>query len=224
MSYQFRKCPWWRCSVSNVSSVASRRASSSDVLIQPKRPAQATLSRYKPMLVGDVRCASMSCGVICRLSGGRWLSAAVTQRSKYFQVSRAMSRRYAWSRADNAASSRVGRFRLTHQTHSAPVAHSRHSASASAGVAVPAISNPAISRSAASGSRQWLRTSGPRRVDALACAVSAVVHCSRSRWLTSIRYKARSSASPASSACASNCVSNHSPPSTARSKSVPAWL
>ena len=30
------------------------------------------------MLVGDVRCATMSCGATCRLSGGRWWSPAPT--------------------------------------------------------------------------------------------------------------------------------------------------
>jgi hypothetical protein len=49
------------------------------VSIQPKaRARRPALSRYRPMLVGEVRCASISCGCVCRLSGGRWWSAAPT--------------------------------------------------------------------------------------------------------------------------------------------------
>jgi hypothetical protein len=62
VSYQFRKWPRWRCSVASVASVACMRASSSCVPIQPNWRAHATLRRYSPMLVGEVRCATMSCG------------------------------------------------------------------------------------------------------------------------------------------------------------------
>ena len=61
----------------------------SSVLIQPNSRAQQTASRYRPILVGDVRCASVGSGTSCRLSGGRWLSPGPTLRSKKRQVSRA---------------------------------------------------------------------------------------------------------------------------------------
>ena len=82
VSYQFRKWPRWRSKPDRVAKVASSRCSRSAVLIQPKRWAQAALSKYRPMLVGEVRRASRSCGEVCRLSGGRWWSSGPTLRSK----------------------------------------------------------------------------------------------------------------------------------------------
>ena len=55
VSYQFKKCPCSRCSVIKVANVASRRCSNSCVPIQPNWRAQDTLSKYSPMLVGEVR-------------------------------------------------------------------------------------------------------------------------------------------------------------------------
>jgi hypothetical protein len=47
--------------------------------IQPMSCAATADSRYRPMLVGDVRWATTGCGSSWKLSGGRWCSAAVTQ-------------------------------------------------------------------------------------------------------------------------------------------------
>ena len=44
------------------------------------------------MLVGEVRCATTPRGSSWKLSGGRWLSSAVTKVSKKRQVRRAISR------------------------------------------------------------------------------------------------------------------------------------
>ena len=93
VSYQFRKCPRWRGNSASVAKVASSRASRSCVPTQPNCRAQAALSMYSPMFVGEVRCATSVSGVSCRLSGGRKLSSAPTQRSNSRQVSRAMSSR-----------------------------------------------------------------------------------------------------------------------------------
>ena len=91
VSYQLKKWPRWRGIVTKVASVASMRSIMSTVPIQPKRCAQAVERRYRPMLVGEVRCATMSLGTTCRLSGGRWLSSAPTTRSNRRQVSRPTS-------------------------------------------------------------------------------------------------------------------------------------
>ena len=45
------------------------------------------------MLVGEVLCATMSLGFVCKLSGGKWFSSAITQRSNRRHVSRAMPSR-----------------------------------------------------------------------------------------------------------------------------------
>ena len=60
VSYQFKKWPWWRSSVDSVASVASSRAIRSWMPIQPNWRAQTALSRYMPILVGEVRWASIS--------------------------------------------------------------------------------------------------------------------------------------------------------------------
>ena len=240
VSYQFRKWPRWRCKPSSVASVACSRASRSSVPIQPKWRAQAALSRYRPILVGDVRCATMSCGSTCRLSGGRWWSSGPTQRSKKRQVSRAMPASRACSVGVSASLRRAGRGRLSHQVPNGALAHSAHNSVAhsrwgagsvgrlSGGNAAPcgasaACSSSATSRPAATtGVRQWARSRPGRSVRALACAAAAVVHCSRWRRLTASRQAVRKMASLFISAWASNCCRPHSPTARARPRSASA--
>ncbi len=52
-------------------SVASRRCTQSSSPSQPKSTAHTEDSRYMPMFVGEVRCASIGSGVSWKLSGGR---------------------------------------------------------------------------------------------------------------------------------------------------------
>ena len=56
--------------------------------------------RYRPRLVGEVRCASAGTGSSWKLSGGSMWSAAVTKVSKNRQVRRAISRRACASASD----------------------------------------------------------------------------------------------------------------------------
>ena len=53
-----------------VASVASRRSTISSVPIQPKSRAVTVASRYSPMFVGEVRCATTGAGSSWKLSGG----------------------------------------------------------------------------------------------------------------------------------------------------------
>ena len=53
-----------------VASVASRRSTISRVPIQPKSRAVTVASRYIPMFVGEVRCATTGSGSSWKLSGG----------------------------------------------------------------------------------------------------------------------------------------------------------
>ncbi len=53
-----------------VSDVASSRSTVSHVPIQPRSCAATVDSRYRPMFVGDVRCATTGLGVSWKLSGG----------------------------------------------------------------------------------------------------------------------------------------------------------
>ena len=62
--------------------VASRRSSASSVPIQPKSRAAATESRYRPILVGEVRLAMTAFGTSWKLSGGSMLCLGVTKVSK----------------------------------------------------------------------------------------------------------------------------------------------
>ena len=71
VSYQLYRWPLCLSRRSMLPSVAFRRVIRSAVVIQPNSRAQVTASRYNPMLVGDVRWATVRSGVICRLSGGR---------------------------------------------------------------------------------------------------------------------------------------------------------
>ncbi len=85
------------------------------------------------MFVGEVRCATMSLGTTCRLSGGRWWSSAPTMRSNRRQVSRPTS----WSRARSSAESAPPRWRdrgrLTHHVHSGDIAQMAQSSVADTG-------------------------------------------------------------------------------------------
>ena len=65
-----------------VSNVSSSRRSASARPIHPRSAAATTDSRYRPMLVGEVRVATTGTGVYCTLSGGRWCSTSVTTVSK----------------------------------------------------------------------------------------------------------------------------------------------
>ena len=65
-----------------VAIVASSRRRAVFSPIQPKSWADITDMRYRPILVGEVRSASLGSGVACQLSGGRWLVSAVTKVSK----------------------------------------------------------------------------------------------------------------------------------------------
>src|SRR4029079_9384755 len=76
-----------------VVSVASSRSTASSVSIQPKSRADATDSRYRPMLVGDVRWAAAGSGASWKLSGGRLLAPNVTKASKKRHVFRATRRK-----------------------------------------------------------------------------------------------------------------------------------
>ena len=86
-----RGCPWWRASPPAARPLRS-------FPIQPKSRALAAESRYRPILVGEVRWASTGAGSSWKLSGGSMWSAAVTKVSKNRQVRRAISRR-AWASA-----------------------------------------------------------------------------------------------------------------------------
>ena len=88
--YQLNKWPSCLASLSMAPSVVCKRLTTSWVVIQPNWRAQVTDKRYRPMLVGDVRCASVGSPSICKLSGGKWLSSGVMQCSKKRQVSCAM--------------------------------------------------------------------------------------------------------------------------------------
>ena len=52
----------------------------SGVPIQPKSRAVTVASRYRPILVGDVRCATTGCGSSWKLSGGRQWSSGADER------------------------------------------------------------------------------------------------------------------------------------------------
>ena len=52
-----------------VASVASRRSTISSVPIQPKSRAVTVASRYIPMFVGDVRCATTGAGIVLEVVG-----------------------------------------------------------------------------------------------------------------------------------------------------------
>ena len=62
-------------------------------VMKPESRAVRLASSEKPMLVGEVRCATRATGCSCTLSGGRWLSSAPTKVSKNAQVRRATRRR-----------------------------------------------------------------------------------------------------------------------------------
>jgi len=62
-------------------------------VMKPQSRAVRLASSEKPMLVGEVRCATRATGCSCTLSGGRWLSSAPTKVSKNAQVRRATRRR-----------------------------------------------------------------------------------------------------------------------------------
>ena len=75
-------------------------ANSAKVPIHPNSRADATDSRYNPMLVGEVRFATTAFGTSWKLSGGNMFCSAVTKVSKKLQVWRAMMRRRCRSSTD----------------------------------------------------------------------------------------------------------------------------
>ena len=85
-----------------VPSVVSMRSSASRSPHQPKSRAATIDNRYRPILVGEVRCAITARGSSWKLSGGRWLSSAVTKVSKKRQVRRAISLSSRCCSADNS--------------------------------------------------------------------------------------------------------------------------
>ena len=92
VSYQLYRCPRKRSRLPTVASVASRRSTISSVPIQPKSRAVTVASRYIPMFVGEVRCATTGPGSSWKLSGGSPWSSGPTNVSKNRQVRRAVRR------------------------------------------------------------------------------------------------------------------------------------
>ena len=84
-----------------VASVASSRSTRSCVPIQPRSRALTIDSRYRPMLVGDVRWATTGCGSSWKLSGGSQWSSGPTNLSKNRHVRRAIRRSAMASAADS---------------------------------------------------------------------------------------------------------------------------
>ena len=93
-----------------VASVASSRSTISSVPIQPKSRAVTVASRYMPMFVGEVRCATTGLGSSWKLSGGRAWSSGPTNVSKNRQVRRAIRRSAATSAAESCSAGRFGRW------------------------------------------------------------------------------------------------------------------
>ena len=82
VSYQLRTWPSKRSSPSSVENVRSSRSTMSEVRTNPKSCAASVDSKPSPMLVGEVRRASMGPGYSWKLSGGRWWLSAFTNVSK----------------------------------------------------------------------------------------------------------------------------------------------
>ena len=145
------------------------------------------------MLVGDVRCASAGSGTSCRLSGGRWLSSAPTQRSKKRQLSRARPCRNTRSLSRSSSSGLLPRVRAAHQLVRGEPAQSVNRSTPSTGCSPH---NEAIARPAhSSDTGACCRRNEGRSWRAAACACAAVVHSSRLRRLTTIRQSERRAAS-----------------------------
>ncbi|MNV46861.1 hypothetical protein D3C71_1387060 [compost metagenome] len=206
-----------------VTRVASSRSSSSSVPIQPNWRAQLALSRYSPMLVGEVRCATISYGAVWRLSGGRWWLGASTQRSNKRQVSRATPCSRSWSCADSVGLPRPDGTRLASHTSSGDSAHSASSGPTKAqGAWVPPAHSATPQPSASKGAALCLRSVAPRPVIRVFCAASAVVHSSRCQRLTACRCTVRTTASPSSSACCGSRAKCHTPLARALNRSPDA--
>ena len=80
-----------------VEKVASSLSTASRVPIQPRSRALAVDMRYRPILVGEVRWATIGRSVSWKLSGGNMWSDVVTKVSKNRHVCRAIKRRAAAS-------------------------------------------------------------------------------------------------------------------------------
>ncbi len=85
------------------------------------------------MLVGEVRCAITARGSSWKLSGGRWLSSAVTKVSKKRQVRRAISRSSRCCSADNSDLAAAGGVWLMRQAMAGAATHSSRKGIAIAG-------------------------------------------------------------------------------------------
>jgi hypothetical protein len=144
------------------------------------------------MLVGEVRWASMSCGVVCRLSGGRWLSrgpdaaleVAPGVAGDGLQARASQARQGCIRRAGAGAAGQPGpQRRAAHSRHSAGQAGHRMRRGPRGGRSdqQQADRTAFASAGAAAAGHPVLR--GP--------APAAVVHCSRWRRLTAMRYSAR---------------------------------
>src|SRR3989442_6559153 len=102
----------------------------SSVPTQPKSRAATVDSRYSPMFVGDVRCATTGLGVSWKLSGGNAWSSGPTNVSKNRHVRRATKRRAHASAAESGWVGAVLRGTLIHRATAGDTAHSIRKGSA----------------------------------------------------------------------------------------------
>ena len=107
-----------------VASVTSIRSTISSVPIQPKSRAVTIASRYIPMFVGEVRCATTGRGSSWKLSGGSPWSSGPTNVSKNRQVRRAVRRSGAMSAADSCSAAVSAGGWLTHLATRGDSSHS----------------------------------------------------------------------------------------------------
>src|SRR2546422_11690979 len=95
----------------------------SSVPTQPKSRAATVDSRYSPMLVGDVRCATTGLGVSWKLSGGNAWSSGPTNVAKNRHVRRATNRRARASAAERGWVGAVLRGTLIQRATAGEAAH-----------------------------------------------------------------------------------------------------
>ena len=144
--------------------------------------------------------------------GRQVVVVAVTQRSKKRQVSRAMPSGRRWSAAGSARLGTRRRGRLTQPIHSGEARPQQAQRQRPGRVRRAGREQRRRRQRRQQRLGRRCRRSSARSRAAAACAAAAVVHCSRWRWLTTMRYSARTIASTASSACCSSSARCHSPP------------